>query len=47
MVYSHGNKSIIFIKGVGEPVTVNHRLEELEELIHVSSAIIYSNKLSE
>ena len=40
MVHSHGDKSLVFIKDIHEPLKVNHRLEEIEGLIQTQNAIM-------
>lgn len=40
MVHSHGDKSIVFIKEIHEPIKVNHTLEELEALIKTQNDIV-------
>lgn len=40
MVHSHGDKSLVFIKDIHEPLKVNHRLEEIEKLIQTQNAIM-------
>ena len=40
MVHSHGDKALVFVKDVHEPIKVNHRLEEIETLILMQNAIL-------
>jgi hypothetical protein len=40
MVHSHGDKSLVFIKDIHEPIKVNHRLEEIEGLIQTQNSIM-------
>lgn len=44
MVHSHGDKSVVFIKDIQEPIKVNHRLEEIEKLIKTQNAILNLNE---
>lgn len=40
MVHSHGDKSIVFIKDIQDPIKVNHKLEEIEEIIKTQNSIL-------
>ncbi|HHR1268020.1 TPA: hypothetical protein ACS61N_004582 [Klebsiella oxytoca] len=40
MVHSHGDKSLVYVKDIHEPIKVKHRLEEIENLILIQNAIL-------
>lgn len=43
MVHSHGDKSLVYIKDIHDPMKVNHKLEEIEALINTQNAILNLN----
>ena len=40
MVQSHGDKSLVFINAIHEPIKVNHSLEAIEGLIQTQNSIM-------
>lgn len=43
MVHSHGDKSLVYIKDIHDPMKVNHKLEEIEALINTQNVILNLN----